>query len=87
MKTKMKIKAFTAISTLFSYISLAAAHGDEVSTVHGSMMHNAGHLTGYGLWGMSGFGMLFGLLFWGLAILGIIYLYKETLGKNEEDNQ
>lgn len=46
----------------------------------GSWMHNTGHMAGYNWWGMGWFGLVFGLAFWILVILGIIYLYQQITG-------
>lgn len=90
LKNRLTILATALITTLTS----AAAHSEQDQGYYGpgmmwndggGWMHNAGHMAGYNMWGMGGFGLIFGLAFWTLAILGIIYLYREITEK--EDNK
>lgn len=84
---KLKNKLSVMIVTLLTTVSTAIAHsGEEEGTNTGMMMwgdsggwmHNAGHMSGYNMWGMGWFGLLFGLAFWILIVLAIIYLYQQV---------
>ncbi|MFB6144331.1 MAG: hypothetical protein ABEJ98_03395 [Candidatus Nanohaloarchaea archaeon] len=82
MKLTTKLMAFATV--LASLVVKAAAHtGDEqdygpgMMWSDGSWMHNSWHMAGYNMWGMGWLGVLFGLAFWVLVILGIIYLYQQ----------
>lgn len=77
--------SLTAVSTL-TLITTAFAHNEPGQSYYGpgmmwnsdgSWMHNSGHMLGYNMWGMGWFGLIFGLAFWILVILGIIYLYQK----------
>ncbi|WP_347721441.1 hypothetical protein [Candidatus Nanohalococcus occultus] len=54
----------------------------------GAWTHNMGHMAGYNMWGMGWYGLLFGLAFWILVILGIIYLVQKITEQSaeKEDN-
>lgn len=84
MKTKFRLSSFTALLTDFSS-SVFAHSGEETATgmmmSDGSWMHNGAEMMGYNMWGMGWFGFLTGLLFYGLIILGIIYLYQKVVEK------
>jgi hypothetical protein len=82
---KLKNKISIMLVSLITTLSTVAAHsGEEGGTNTGTMMwsdgggwmHNGSHMMGYNMWGMGWFGLLFGLAFWILVILGIIYLYQ-----------
>lgn len=69
---------------LITAMSSALAHsGEERDRATGMMfsnegfMHGAGSMVGYNMWGMGWFGLIFGILFWILVILAIIYLYQK----------
>lgn len=81
---KLKNKLSILVTSLITTFSTAVAHsGDEGGTTtgmmwgDGGMMHNAGHMTGYNMWGPGWIGMLFGITLWALAVLGIIFLYQK----------
>jgi len=80
MKDKYKIAVLLVY--LITAISSALAYTGEDERITGGMMsnegfmHEAGSMIGYNMWGMGGFGLIFGILFWILVILGIIYLYQ-----------
>lgn len=82
----------TAVSTLLitSITQVLSHSGEEPNYSHmmwsdGGWMHNAGHMTGYNMWGMGWFGLFFGLAFWTLVILGIIFLYQEITEERGEE--
>lgn len=93
LKNKLAVLATSLITTLTS----ALAHSEQDQGYYGpgmmwndggSWMHNTGHMMGYNMWGMGWFGLLFGLAFWILVVLGIIYLYQEiTENKSEETSE
>lgn len=94
MKLKNKVSVIT--TSLIAAIFSAAAHsGEDGGTNTGMMMwsdgggwmHNTAHITGYNIWGMGWFGLFFGLAFWVLVILGIIYLYREITDNNVENDE
>ena len=82
---KLKNKLSVMVVSLITTVSTAIAHSGEGEGTNtgmmwgdgGGWMHSAGHMTGYNMWGMGWFGLLFGLAFWTLVILGIIYLYQQ----------
>lgn len=82
MKLLTKLSGMTV--SLLATLSAVIAHSGEEGTSTGMMMdgggwmHNTGHMAGYNMWGMGWFGLLFGLAFWILIILGIIYLYQQV---------
>lgn len=93
LKNRLAILAASLITTLSS----VAAHSEQDQSHYGpemmlndggGWMHNTGHMTGYNWWGMGWFGLLFGLAFWILVILGIIYLYQQiTSGNKGSENE
>lgn len=96
IKMKLTTKIMALATVLTSLVVKAAAHtGDDqgyygpgMMWSDGGWMHNGGHMAGYNMWGMGWFGVLFGLAFWALVILGIIYLYQqitEEKGSQEEE--
>lgn len=40
------------------------------------------HMQGYKGYGLMGFGWIFGLIFWGLLILGVVLVIKWTIGSS-----
>lgn len=93
MKLKNKLSALS-VSLITATSSVIAHAGEEEGTATGMMMwgdggswmHNSGHMIGYNMGGMGWFGAIFGLAFWVLVILGIIYLYQQVTenGGNQE---
>ncbi|MFQ3308462.1 MAG: hypothetical protein ACI977_000698 [Candidatus Nanohaloarchaea archaeon] len=95
MKLENSQKILLLVLTITSLISTALSHGDDykpgiMGWSDGGIMHNTGHMAGYNMWGMGWFGMVFGLAFWTLIILGIVYLYQEinqNQGPEDEEEQ
>lgn len=90
MKLKNKL-SILAISVITAVPTTLAHSGEDSGTASGmmwgdGMMHSAGHMTGYNMWGLGWFGTLFGIAFWILVVLGIIYLYQE-IKENEGAQQ
>ncbi len=87
MNYKEKILAIAV--SLISTIGTVLAHTEQDQGYYGpgmmwsdgSWMHNAGHMAGYNMWGLGWFGLIPGILFWTLVILGIIYLYQKITEK------
>lgn len=90
---KMLQKFLFPFVSLFSLIATVLAHSDQdqdsigsgMMWSQGGWMHDSAHMVGYNMWGMGWFGVLFGLAFWILVILGIIYLVQEITGKGDEE--
>ncbi len=89
MKLKTQLTVFAA--SLITALSTVAAHSEE-DPAYGHMMwsdgswtHNAGHMAGYNMWGMGWFGLIFGLAFWILVILGLIFLYQQVTEDRSEE--
>ena len=87
---KLKTRLAILVTSLTTTLSTVAAHsGEDGGTTTGMMwsdgswMHNAGHMAGYNMWGMGWFGLLFGIAFWALVILGIIFLYQQITQNKE----
>lgn len=80
MTMKLKNKLTVLIISITSTVTSVAAHMGEgnAGMMSGGWMHSSGHMMGYNMWGMGWFGLIIGLSFWILAILGIIYLYQEV---------
>jgi len=89
----MKLKNRALAASLMSSIGVAAAHTDEGAGAASGMMadgfwmHNAGHMTGYNMWGMGWLGSLLGIAIWILVILGIIYLYQQITENKETEGK
>ncbi|MDY6771169.1 MAG: hypothetical protein SV186_04400 [Candidatus Nanohaloarchaea archaeon] len=86
-------RKFTAILAAFlAVINTALAHGtgDQGDYSHGMMwsdgswMHNGAHMMGYNMWGMGWFGVIPGLIFWALALLGAYHLYQRFTAPDDE---
>ncbi len=86
-------KISLAAATLLTLITSVMAHTEQDQSYYGpgmmwsdggSWMHNGVHMMGYNMWGMGWFGMIFGLAFWILVILGIVYLYQKITDKAVE---
>lgn len=87
-------KISVSIVSIITLLTSVLAHNDSGQDYYGhgmmwsdggAWMHNTAHMAGYNMWGMGWFGFLFGLAFWILVILGIIYLYQQvTENKGEE---
>jgi len=89
-QSRNKILAFAAtLTTLFSSVLAHSdqnqSYGSGIMWGDGGWMHNGRHMAGYNMWGMGWFGVLFGLAFWILVILGIIYLYQEVTENRGEE--
>lgn len=82
----MKLKAVG--TGLLAALNPVIAHSDEPEVVD-HMYSGTGHMfvdaMGCGLWGMGWYGLLFGLAFWTLVILGIVYLFQQVSGQRESD--
>lgn len=50
----------------------------------GSLMHTGADVMGYNMWGMGWYGALFGLAFWTLVVLAIIYLFQQITHEEGE---
>lgn len=81
---ELKTRVTALLASLISTASAAAHSGQDqgyygpgMMWSDGGWMHNGAHMLGYNMWGMGWFGLFFGLAFWILVILGIIYLYKQ----------
>lgn len=87
LKTYFRAKIFAFVVSLTTLLSSVLAHSGENSEtasgwmMDGSWMHSGADMIGYNMWGMGWFGILFGLAFWILIILGIIYLYQKITEK------
>lgn len=85
-----KISISTA--SILTLITSVLAHNESGQGYYGpgmmnnGWMHNGWHMLGYNMWGMGWFGLIFGLLFWILVILGIIYLYQQ-ITENQGDEE
>lgn len=89
-------KISVAVTGLITFVATAVAHNESNSGYYGpgmmwsdggGWMHNSAHMAGYNMWGMGWFGLLFGLAFWILVILGIIFLYQKITEKSgQEEN-
>jgi hypothetical protein len=92
---KLKNRLALQATLIVSVITSAASHSGQNQSYGPSMMwsdgsrwmHNAGHMTGYNMWGMGWFGLIVGLAFWTLVILGIIYLYQQVTEKRAEEQE
>lgn len=88
---KLKNKLSIMIVSLFTTLTTVAAtpgHDEGTTTgtmMGGSWMHSGADMMGYNMWGMGWFGLLFGLAFWILIILGIIYLYQQVTENGDEE--
>lgn len=90
---KLKNKISIMLVSLITTLSTVVAHSGEDGGTNtgtmmmsdGSWMHNTGHMAGYNMWGMGWVGLLFGLAFWILVILGIIYLYQQITENGREE--
>lgn len=89
---KLKNKLAVLAASLITTISTVMAHNESDQGYYGpgmmwsdggTWMHNTGHMMGYNMWGMGWFGLIFGLAFWILVILGIIYLYQQVTEGDE----
>lgn len=96
VRMKLKHKLSTLIASMVTTLTSVAAYpGHDEGTATGAMMwgdgggwmHNGAGMMGYNMWGMGWFGMIFGLAFWILVILAIIYLYQEVTAEDEEEEQ
>lgn len=84
MKMKPGLKLTMILTSLITTVSAVIAHSGEDGGANtatmmwndGGVIHNTGHMAGYNMWGMGWYGMIFGLIFWILAALGLIYIYK-----------
>jgi hypothetical protein len=85
-----KISVLTAgITTLTSSVLAHSGEDSEPASgmmMDGSWMHTGADMMGYNMWGMGWFGLLFGLAFWILVILGIVYLYQQ-ITENRGDQE
>lgn len=88
LKIHARTKFFAFTVGLTTLLTSVLAHSSEDSETTrmmwgdgGGWMHNAGHMTGYNMWGTGWFGFLFGIAIWILVILGIIYLYQKVTEK------
>lgn len=90
LKNKLSIMIVSLVTTLTTVV---ATPGHDESTTTGTMMwsdgggwmHTGAGMMGYNMWGMGWFGMLFGLAFWILVILGIIYLFQQVTENGGEE--
>lgn len=94
LKNKLSILCLSLITTLSTTIAHSGDNGEATTGTMmwgdgGSWMHNSGHMMGYNMWGMGWFGMIFGLAFWILVILGIIYLFQQVTenGGNQSNEE
>lgn len=90
LKNKLALLAISLITTITSVVSHSGDGGGTTGMMmwgDGGWMHNAGHMTGYNMWGMGWFGLVFGLTFWILVFLGIIYLYQQVTENQEGDKE
>ena len=91
--TQIKSKMALITVTLYIFLNSAIAHSNSdyspsmMGWSDGGMMHNAGHMIGYNIWGMGWPGAVLSLAFWTLAILGIIYLYQELIQDKEDGGE
>jgi hypothetical protein len=89
-RMKLKRKFLTVTTALTSITGKAVAHaGEETSTtggamMDGSLMHTGADVMGYNMWGMGWYGALFGLAFWTLVVLAIIYLFQQITHEEGE---
>ncbi|MFB6190963.1 MAG: hypothetical protein ABEJ64_00890 [Candidatus Nanohaloarchaea archaeon] len=91
---RLKNRLALLAASLTTVISTVVAHSEQDQGYYGpgmmwsdgGWMHNTGHMIGYNMWGMGWFGVLFGLAFWVLVILGIIYLYQQITENEEEQD-
>ncbi|WP_414836296.1 hypothetical protein [Candidatus Nanohalococcus occultus] len=82
------------LATTLTTVGTVLAHNESGQYYGPGMMdggawtHNMGHMAGYKMWGMGWYGLLFGLAFWILVILGIIYLVQKITEQSaeKEDN-
>lgn len=83
---KLKNRLLMIVASLITTLSAVAAHSEQNQSYYGSgmmwsdgggWMHNGAHMMGYNMWGMHWFGLIPGLIFWALAILGVFYLYRK----------
>ncbi len=85
MEIKLKTRLGIIIASLVTTLSTVVAHSEQDQGYYGpgmmwsdgGWMHNGAHIMGYNMWGMGWYGVIFGLAFWALAILGLIYLYQK----------
>lgn len=92
MKFKNRLTVLTA--SLIGMMASAAAHSGNQSyygpgmmwSDGGGWMHNGWHMAGYNMWGAGWFGVLFGLTFWALAFLGILYLLQLISEESNTDS-
>lgn len=96
IKMKLKHKLSTVIVSMVTTLTaVAASPGHDEGTATGAMMwsdnggwmHTGAGMMGYNMWGMGWFGLIFGLAFWILVILGIVYLYQEVTEKRDENGE
>ncbi|MDY6777534.1 MAG: hypothetical protein SVU32_02620 [Candidatus Nanohaloarchaea archaeon] len=92
MRHKVQSKIVTTLLFLLTIVSPVLGHtgqdqgyyGPGMMWSDGGWMHNGAHMMGYNMWGMGWFGLVFGLTFWVLAVLGVIHLYQKITGQRDE---
>jgi hypothetical protein len=81
LKNKLSIMLVSLITSVTT-VAASPGHDDGTATgmmwSDGSWMHTGAGMMGYNMWGMGWYGLIFGLAFWILVILGIIYLYQQV---------